>query len=232
MIKKFFLLGIFLSSLLVLAPSYADTVILLNDNTIEGKIIEHTDKYIKIESSGVVTTYSTDDIKNIIRSNNSGDTKQASISEENSANMHGIKFGKWSITTTVQMEGLPAGTMEEMANETPEMKALLTKYLPPKTDISSQGITTTMTTCITNQIPFPFGDSKHCQETHEMNGDTVHYNATCTMTAPAGQETSINNGYVTYNGNSMEGEMKTQSNIVGKLMSETSHYTGEYLGPC
>ncbi len=232
----------FLLSVLVLMPAYADTVILLNGNTVEGKITEQTDKYIKLESSGITLTYYLDRIKSINRGNGLVDVKQASINERvnnnennpiiNSAKTEGIKVGKWSITMTTKLEG-QSEIANAMNNLSPEMKETMKKYMPANTDISSQGFTTTMTLCITNQIPFPFGnDRKSCQETHKVNGNTVHYNVTCTMTALAGQETTDSNGYVTYNGDSLEGDATSQTNMINKHMNQTIHLTGKYLGIC
>jgi len=55
-----FLILFFISSL-----AFAETVVLKSGKTVEGKIIEKTDKYIVIEIQGVPLTYFFDDIDNI-----------------------------------------------------------------------------------------------------------------------------------------------------------------------
>ncbi|MDD4182544.1 MAG: tetratricopeptide repeat protein [Candidatus Omnitrophica bacterium] len=56
---------ILLLSLLVFAPAYAETIILKNGKTVEGNIVEKTDKYIKIDVLGIAVTYYLDNIESI-----------------------------------------------------------------------------------------------------------------------------------------------------------------------
>ena len=61
--EKVFILA--LSLLLVSSMVFAETIILKSGKTVEGKIIERTDKYIKIDFYGVPLTYWLDDIDHI-----------------------------------------------------------------------------------------------------------------------------------------------------------------------
>ena len=56
---------ILLLSLAVFAPVYAETILLKNGKTVEGNIVEKTDKYIKIDVVGVAVTYYLNDIESI-----------------------------------------------------------------------------------------------------------------------------------------------------------------------
>ena len=48
---------------------FAETIILKSGSTVEGKIIEKTDKYLKIDFQGVVLTYASDEIERIDEKN-------------------------------------------------------------------------------------------------------------------------------------------------------------------
>ncbi len=54
-------------------PAFSETIILKNGNSVEGKIVEQTDKYIKIDYMGTILTYWKDDIEKI---DNSEDVKK------------------------------------------------------------------------------------------------------------------------------------------------------------
>ena len=71
MIRKYFGLVLFLFGWVFLSSAFADSITLFNGNTIEGKILERTDKYIKVESQGVTLTYYLDEIKSVNQSNSS-----------------------------------------------------------------------------------------------------------------------------------------------------------------
>ncbi len=61
--KKIFLILVFV--LFLTYPLFAETIVLKSGKTIEGKIIEKTDKNIKIDFYGVTLTYSLDEIQSI-----------------------------------------------------------------------------------------------------------------------------------------------------------------------
>lgn len=63
--KERLIILLLLSSLSFPALSFAETIILKSGEEIEGKVIEKTDKYIKIDFEGVQLTYFFDDIKTI-----------------------------------------------------------------------------------------------------------------------------------------------------------------------
>jgi len=62
MVKKIFILLLFLA---VFRPVYAETILLKNSKTVEGNIVEKTDKYIKLDVLGVAVTYYLDNIESI-----------------------------------------------------------------------------------------------------------------------------------------------------------------------
>ena len=94
---------------------------------------------------------------------------------------------------------------------------------------NAQGMTTTTTQCITNQNPVPNAKtSENCQETHEMNGNTINFHVTCN-----GSDTQMDStGQVTYNGDSMEGQVKSHQVEHGQSMDASIQITGRYLGSC
>jgi len=63
--KKFIGFLWLLLSLSFAFPAFAKTIKLKNGDTIEGKILEKTDKYIKVESAGASLTYYLDEIESI-----------------------------------------------------------------------------------------------------------------------------------------------------------------------
>jgi len=62
MVKKSLILLLFLA---VFTPVYAETVLLKNGKTVEGNIVEKTDKYIKIDVVGIAVTYYLNDVESI-----------------------------------------------------------------------------------------------------------------------------------------------------------------------
>ncbi len=84
----FLLMFLFISS-----SSFAETIILKSGKTIEGKILEKTDKYIKVDTEGIPITYYMDEIKSIandtlqnsfvpaIQSNNSLQQTETKVTE-------------------------------------------------------------------------------------------------------------------------------------------------------
>ena len=61
-IKTLVLIGVLALSI---DPGYAETVILKSGKTVEGKLIEKTNMYIKIDLQGVPVTYFLDEIESI-----------------------------------------------------------------------------------------------------------------------------------------------------------------------
>jgi len=58
---------------------FAETVVLKSGKTVEGKLIEKTDKYIKIDFQGVPLTYFSDEIESVDRVNIDGTEKRVNI---------------------------------------------------------------------------------------------------------------------------------------------------------
>ncbi len=147
-----------------------------------------------------------------------------------------IKEGKWSIKMITKIEGMPvdaAAKMKEEMNNMPPEAAAMMKQMSGKMNIemgaNDQGITTTVTQCVTAQNPVP--DTKlpaNCQETHEMNGNVVNFHVACNNKDLQLDST----GHVTYNGDSMDGVVKSHQASEGKSMDATIQITGKYLGPC
>jgi len=63
--KKAQIILILLACLCLPFLAYAETIVLKSGKTVEGKLIEKTDKYIKIDFEGVILTYFLDEIKSI-----------------------------------------------------------------------------------------------------------------------------------------------------------------------
>ncbi len=63
MVKIIFTIGLFIVA--VISNGYADTIKLKNGRTFEGHIVEKTDKYIKVNISGVIITYYSDEISEV-----------------------------------------------------------------------------------------------------------------------------------------------------------------------
>ena len=64
--KKFKLISLFLATGLFLAiPAFAETITLNSGKTVDGKILERTDEYIKVDVYGVSLTYYFEEIKSI-----------------------------------------------------------------------------------------------------------------------------------------------------------------------
>ena len=146
-----------------------------------------------------------------------------------------IKEGKWSMTMVTKMEGMPpeaAQAMKEMENMPPEAMAMM-KKMSGKMNFQmagdAQGITTTVTQCVTNKNPVP--DAKmpeKCQQTHTINGNTVNFQVSCNA-----KDTQIDStGQVTYKGDTMQGNIKSRQVINGKSMDAAIQINGKYLGPC
>lgn len=57
--------AVILMSLSLVLPSFAETIVTKSGQTIEGKLIEKTDKYIKIDFEGVPLTYFFDEVESI-----------------------------------------------------------------------------------------------------------------------------------------------------------------------
>ena len=147
------------------------------------------------------------------------------------ARAEGVKEGKWSMTMVTKMEGMgneAAQAMKEMENMPPEDAAMMKQMMGKmniQMDASSQGITTTVTQCVSNQNPVPEMNSKeNCKETHSIDGSTVKFQTVC--------DDSDSSGQVTYKDDSMEGVVKSHQREDGKKMDATIEISGKYLGPC
>jgi len=149
------------------------------------------------------------------------------------ANAQGLKEGQWSMSMVTKMENMPpqmAAAMQQMKNMPPQALAAM-KQAQAKAGIQmtwdDQGMTVTSKQCITNQNPIPM-QQKGCQETHEINGGTVTFNVTCSQNGVQAESS----GSMTYQGDSMNGTIKTHTQTPGTSMDQTMDITGQYLGPC
>ncbi|MBF0490661.1 MAG: DUF3617 domain-containing protein [Candidatus Omnitrophica bacterium] len=149
------------------------------------------------------------------------------------AKAQGMKEGKWSMTVESKMEGMtPEYTqaMKQMENMPPEVKAMMQKN-GVSMSANGQGVAMTYTQCLTKQNPVPKGKDSakyNCQETHEMNGDTVSFHMSCHN----GDMSMEGEGHMTYSGDTMEGETKMKRISNGKEATITMHTNGQYLGAC
>ena len=145
----------------------------------------------------------------------------------------GIREGKWSMTMVTKMGGMEEETAKmnkEMENMSPEDAAIMKQMMGKmnmQMDRNSQGITTTVTQCISNQNPVPdVNMQKDCKETHTMDGYTVNFHVTCD------ESKSDSIGQMTYTDDSMEGEIKSHQVVDGKEVNSTIEISGKYVEPC
>lgn len=118
-----------------------------------------------------------------------------------------FKEGKWAMTMVTKMD---------TSNMPPQMAAML-----------GNPMTITNTACVTHQNPVPKQHSG-CQGTHQINGDTVTFNATCS----SGSAVINSSGTFTYQGDSMNGHIQTSQSGGGRTINSTVDITGQYAGPC
>ena len=143
----------------------------------------------------------------------------------------GIREGNWSMTMVIKMGGMGqegADATREMENMSDEDKAMMKQMMGGmnmQMGGGAPGITTTTTECITNQDPVPDRDGdEDCQKTHTLEGNTVNFEVIC----PDSKST----GKMTYSGDSMSGEIKSQQMETGKMTDVTIEISGQYAGPC
>jgi hypothetical protein len=142
-----------------------------------------------------------------------------------------IKEGKWSMTTTMHMDGMDnqmAQAQKEMESMSPEDKAMMEQMMGGmgmKMGGPAGGITTTTTQCITNDNPVPEASSEdNCTETHNIKGNTVNFDVHC--------DTSRSTGKVTYNNESMKGTIDASQTENGQERKMKIDINGKYMGPC
>jgi hypothetical protein len=140
-----------------------------------------------------------------------------------------IKEGKWSMTTTMHMDGMDnqmAQAQKDMENMSPEEKAMMDKMMGGMgMKMGGGGMTTTQTQCITNDNPVPEASSEdNCTETHNINGNTVNFEVNC--------NTSHSSGKVTYNNESMKGTIDATQTENGQERNMKIDISGKYMGPC
>jgi len=121
-----------------------------------------------------------------------------------------IKEGKWEMTVVNKVEGLP-----------PEVSAVM----------NQQGMTTTVTQCITNKNPVPQPKElpTGCSMPQiQKNGDSITYQITCDN----GDFQMNQNGEMTYTGDTMRGIIKSHQSVKGMNIDSSMEISGRYLGPC
>jgi len=141
----------------------------------------------------------------------------------------GIKEGQWSMTMTIQADGMgqeAAAAMKEMDNMPPEQKAMMQQMMGKMhMGASGQGMTISASQCITNAHPVPQREEqKGCHETHAIKGNTVHFDVVCAD--------STSSGNVTYDNDAMNGRMTSTHTEHGRQMTSTIDVRGHYEGPC
>jgi hypothetical protein len=152
-----------------------------------------------------------------------------------SVHAEGPKEGKWSTTMVTKMDGMGAeaeAAMKEMENMPPEARAMMEKMqanMGMKMGVSSKGMTTTVEQCMSGKHPVPtIKETEHCEQTHEMQGNTVNFHVVCTERG----EKMESHGKITYSGDSMQGAMQARFMVDGRPMDATIDMTGRYMGPC
>ncbi|OGX38817.1 MAG: hypothetical protein A3C36_02770 [Omnitrophica WOR_2 bacterium RIFCSPHIGHO2_02_FULL_52_10] len=139
--------------------------------------------------------------------------------------------GKWSMTMVTTMEGMDQESneaMAEMENMSPEEKAMMQQMMGGmnvQMGGNGAGITTTVTKCLSAQDPVPgMSEDEDCQQTHSVNGNTIHFEEACSDSHSTGQ--------VTYNGDTMSGTITSRETVDGQETSATIEINGQYVGPC
>ena len=141
----------------------------------------------------------------------------------------GIKEGQWSMTMTIQADGMggeAAKAMQGMEQMSPEEKAMMQQMMGGmKMGVGAQGMAITSSQCMTNAHPVPQrDDEKNCQETHSIEGNSVHFDVVC--------DDSQSSGDVTYDNDSMTGHIKSTQREHGRETTSTIGIRGQYEGPC
>ena len=142
----------------------------------------------------------------------------------------GIKEGKWSMSMTIQAEGMgneAAQAMRETENMSADQLAMMQRMMGNMgIGMSGQGMTINTSQCMTNDNPVPrrSDDSPKCQEKHTQKGNTVHFEITCPDSTSTGQ--------VVYQNESMQGTIKTTKTEHGRSTDTTLNISGQYQGPC
>lgn len=106
--------------IIICSPAFADTIYLKNGEQVEGKIIEETEDFVRIELD-IKLTYFADQIERIER--------ESKISEETKAYLESLKNIKVSQEKMQEKEALPAREEiqyqpEEAVDEIPDMNNL------------------------------------------------------------------------------------------------------------
>ncbi len=143
-----------------------------------------------------------------------------------------LKEGKWSMTMTTKLDSLSpemANSMrevqEQMANN-PQLQGMGIHM-----GLDGQGMTTTVTHCVSKQNPVPRyskEDQDDCQHTNDISGNKVHFHTVCNRDDMQMDAT----GEMTYTGDSMEGHIKSHMVKAGRSMNSVVDITGQYIGPC
>ena len=147
------------------------------------------------------------------------------------AHAAGIKEGKWSMTTTIQMDGMDAQAaqaMQDMENLPPDQQAMMQQMMGGMKiggPVGGRGMSTTRTQCITNDHPVPEANNENgCQQTHAIKGNAVNFEVVC--------ENSRSTGQVTYHNDSMNGTITSTQTEHGQPTTTTINISGQYVGPC
>ncbi len=149
------------------------------------------------------------------------------------ANAAGIKEGEWDMAMTIQMAGSAgdelAKAQKEMDSMPAEQKAMMQQMMGnmgmKMGGATPGGMTINKKQCMTNDHPVPQQkDQENCKETHTVNGNTVNFEITC--------KDSHSIGEVTYNDDSMKGNIKSTNTRGGRKEEVAIDLSGQYLGPC
>ena len=141
----------------------------------------------------------------------------------------GMKEGQWSMTMTIQAGGMgdeAAQAKKEMDKMSPEDRAMMQQMMGSMgMGVSGQGMTINTSQCMTNDNPVPRrDDEKDCQETHSIDGNSVHFDVVC--------KDSTSSGEVTYHNDSMTGHITSTRRERGRETTSTIDLSGQYEGPC
>ena len=115
-----------------------------------------------------------------------------------------MKPGKWEITSSMQIPGMPAGM--------PPMSVTQTQCLQKDELIPKDPGPTEQGNCQTQDIRF--------------EGDTVTWKMIC----ESEEGKIVSSGWISYHGTTFEGEVKTR--IPGQDMEIPTQLKGHWIGPC
>lgn len=180
--KKIFLL--LLICLLSLPFIYAQSIIVLkNGNEIEGRLIEETDEYIKIDLDGITLTYWMDEIKSIYPENFTGSNEPKNTVEHLNILQGIVKVDNYQ-KGTIKIIALntPLGTEQNIIDEIIVPAPGPFRLSIPKT--SNEFFLFSYNDANNDGPPYTKGDPVYWGKQNIVNGDSLEPIAPITLSVP------------------------------------------------